>query len=350
MIDPIEIAGRKIGPGWPCFIIAEAGVNHNGSLELAKQLIDAAREAGADAVKFQTFHAEKVISPSAAKAAYQVETTGGAETQLEMVKRLELPPQVFRELHAYCGQRGILFLSTPFDEESADLLEELGMPAFKVASGEITNWPFLEHIASKGKPMIVSTGMSEMDEVKSAVEVMRRAGARQLVLLHCVSCYPAAAARANLRAMQTMAQHFEVPVGYSDHTLGIEVAMAAAALGACVLEKHLTLDRNLPGPDHRASLPPGEFSALVRAIRLVESALGDGRKRRMPEEEDTARVARRSLVAACALPAGTVLAEEHVAILRPGTGVPPAQRGQLFGRRALHDIAPGTVLTREMFA
>jgi N-acetylneuraminate synthase len=350
MQNLIEIAGRKIGPGQPCFVIAEAGVNHNGSLERAKQLIDAARDAGADAVKFQTFRAEKVVAPSAAKAAYQVETTGSAESQLEMVKKLELPPQVFRELNAYCGQRGILFLSTPFDYESADLLDDLGMPAFKVASGEITNGPFLEHLASKGKPMIVSTGMSELEEVRSAVETLRRAGARELALLHCVSNYPAQPASVNLRAMQTLRDTFAVPVGFSDHTLGTAIPLAAVALGACILEKHLTLDCNLPGPDHRASLEPEGFAAMVQGIRAVKSALGDGRKRRMPEEEDTARVARRSLVAACGLPAGTVLAEQHIAILRPGTGMPPAQRTQLIGRRVLHDIAPGTVLTLEMFA
>ena len=350
MLKPIAIAGRTIGPGAPCFVIAEAGVNHNGSLEQAKRLIDAAHAADADAVKFQTFRSEKVVSPAAAKAKYQVETTGESGPQLEMIRRLELPPEAFRELAAYCRGRGILFLSTPFDAESADLLDEVGVPAFKVASGEITNWPFLEHIARKGKPMIVSTGMSEMDEIKSAVEVVRRAGNSQLALLHCVSCYPAAPESVNLRAIQTMAEQFQVPVGFSDHTLGTEIALAAVALGACVLEKHLTLDRNLPGPDHRASLEPDDFTALVRGIRQVESALGDGRKRRMPEEEDTARAGRRSLVATCALPAGTVLEEKHIAILRPGTGLPPAQRAQLIGRRTLRDIEPGAVLTLEMFA
>lgn len=350
MLSPVTIAGRTIGPGAPCFVIAEAGVNHNGSLEMAKQLIDAAHAAGADAVKFQTFRSEKVVSPAAAKAKYQVETTGESGAQLEMIRRLELPAEAFRELAAYCRERGILFLSTPFDPESADLLDGVGVPAFKVASGEITNWPFLEHIARKGKPMIVSTGMSEMDEVKSALDVVRRAGNPQLVLLHCVSCYPTEPKSVNLRAIETMAEQFQVPVGFSDHTLGVEVALAAVALGACVLEKHLTLDRNLPGPDHHASLEPDDFRALVRGIRQVESALGDGRKRRMPEEEDTARAARRSLVAACALPAGTLLAENHIAILRPGTGLAPAQRAQLIGRRALRDIESGTVLTLEMFA
>ena len=350
MSASIQVADHTIGPGHPCFIIAEAGVNHNGSLELAKKLVDAAVRSGANAVKFQTFQSGKVVSPAAPKARYQVEATGDSDTQLEMAMRLELPPEGFAELAKHCRGLGILFLSTPFDPESADLLDALGVPAFKVASGEITNWPFLEHLARKGKPMIVSTGMSEMDEVSSAVEVIRRAGTSQLVLLHCVSCYPAAAANANLRAMQTMAQRFQVPVGFSDHTLGTEVALAAVALGACILEKHLTLDCNLPGPDHRASLPPDDFAALVRGIRLVESALGNGHKRRMPVEEEIARVARRSLVAACALPAGTLVAEQHIAILRPGTGMLPAQHAQLIGRRALHDIAAGTVLTLEMFA
>ena len=350
MLNAVTIAGRTIGPGAPCFVIAEAGVNHNGSPEQAKRLIDAAHAAGADAVKFQTFQAEKVVSPAAAKAKYQVETTGESGAQLEMVRRLELPPEAFRELATHCRKRGILFLSTPFDPESADLLDGVGVPAFKVASGEITNWPFLAHIARKGKPMILSTGMSDLDEVQAALGVVRGAGNTQLVLLHCVSCYPTAPESANLRAIETMAAQFQVPVGFSDHTLGVEIALAAVAVGACVLEKHLTLDRKLPGPDHRASLEPDEFAALVRGIRRVESSLGDGRKRRMPEEEDTARAARRSLVAACALPAGTVLEEGHIAILRPGTGLPPAQRAQLIGRRTLRDIEPGAVLTLEMFA
>ena len=350
MQSTIKIGEREVGAGRPCFVIAEAGVNHNGSLPLARQLVDAAKQAGADAVKFQTFQAERVVSPFAAKAAYQVETTGDAENQLEMVKKLELPPQVFRELHAYCGQRGILFLSTPFDDESADLLDGLGMLAFKVPSGEITNLPFLDHLARKGKPLIVSTGMSDLEEVRAAVETLGRAGNRELVLLHCVSSYPTSLTSVNLRAMQTLRETFSVPVGFSDHTLGTTIPLAAAALGACVIEKHLTLDCSFPGPDHRASLEPAEFTAMVEGIRAVEAALGDGQKRRMPEEENTAEVARRSLVAACAIPAGTVLRTEHIAILRPGTGLPPAMRSQLVGRRLRREVEAGTLFTLEMLA
>jgi len=350
MPSTIRIGERGIGAGQPCFVIAEAGVNHNGSLEMARRLVDAALTAGADAVKFQTFRAEKVASPVAPKAAYQAETTGADESQLEMVRKLELPPQAFRDLKSYCAQRGILFLSTPFDEESADLLDALGMAAFKVPSGEITNLPFLEYLARKGKPLIVSTGMSDLEEVGAAVGCLRRAGARELALLHCVSSYPAPPASINLRAMETLRQAFGVPVGFSDHTLGIAVPLAAVALGACVIEKHLTLDCNLPGPDHRASLDPGDFAAMVKGIRAVESALGDGQKRPAPEELNTAAVARRSLVAACAIPAGTVIRAEHIAILRPGTGLAPALRAQVIGRRAQRDIPAGTPLTLEMLA
>jgi N,N'-diacetyllegionaminate synthase len=350
MPTTIKIGERRIGAGEPCFVIAEAGVNHNGSLDLARRLVDAAVHAGADAVKFQTFRADKLISPAAPKAAYQVETTGTGESQLEMVRKLELPPQAFRELKSCCAQRGILFLSTPFDEESADLLDELGMAAFKVPSGEITNLPLLEHLARKRKPLIVSTGMCDLEEVRTAVECLRRAGARELALLHCVSSYPASAASINLRAMETLRETFAVPVGFSDHALGVDIPLAAVALGACIVEKHLTLDCQLPGPDHRASLEPGDFTAMVEGIRAVEAALGDGIKRPAPEERNTAEVARRSLVAACGIPAGTVLRAEHIAILRPGTGLPPAARPQVIGKRAARDIPAGALLTWEMLA
>ena len=249
MPNYIRIREREIGSAGPCFIIAEAGVNHNGSLDLARRLVDAAVAARADAVKFQTFRAEKVVSPVALKAEYQAQTTGSGESQLEMVKKLELPFESFRELKHHCEEKGILFLSTPFDEESADFLDSLGMSAFKIPSGEITNLPFLEHIARKRKPLILSTGMSELEEVRTAVETLRQAGARELVLLHCVSSYPARPASVNLRAMQTLCETFGVPVGFSDHTLGTAITLAAVALGACVIEKHLTLDCKLPGPD-----------------------------------------------------------------------------------------------------
>lgn len=344
---PIKIAGRLIGPRRPCFIIAEAGVNHNGDLALAKQLVDAAVTAGADAVKFQTFKAERLASASAPKAAYQLQTTDRSESQLEMLRRLELSEPAHRALMAYCQEWRILFLSSPFEEESADVLEQLGVCAFKIPSGELTNLPFLEHVARKGKPMIVSTGMSTLAEVEQAVQAIRQMKNSQVVLLHCVSDYPADPSDANLRAMQTMADAFKVPVGYSDHTPGIEVALAAVALGACVIEKHFTCDRTLPGPDHRASLEPDELRRLVQGIRMVESALGDGRKAPVPREANTAAVARKSLVAARDIPAGSLLTEESIAIKRPGTGLPPAMLPSLVGRKTLRDIPVDTLLTLE---
>ena len=345
----LEIAGRVIGPQQPCFLMAEAGVNHNGRVELAKRLIDAAAEAGADAVKFQTFRAEALASPSAPLAAYQRRAVGTAASQLDMIRQLELPPAAYRELQAHCRVRGILFLSTPFDEDSVNLLAELNVPAFKIASGEITNWPLLQRVARHGRPMIVSTGMSSLDEVQQAVSVIRAAGNDQVVLLHCVSQYPAPACEANLRALHTMRETFGLPVGYSDHTLGADVALAAVALGACILEKHITLDRDLPGPDHKASLVPEEWKRLVRGVRTVESALGHGRKEAAPSERDTAAVARRSLVAARDIAVGKRLTEELIAIRRPGTGLPPKMRSELVGRTAKGHIPAGSLLELEMF-
>ena len=344
----ITIGERRVGQGEPCFIIAEAGVNHNGSLDMARELVDIAVEARADAVKFQTFKPEKVCSPVAPKATYQLKTTDAEESQLEMGKKLELPFEAFRELHAYCKAKNILFLSTPFDYESADFLEELKVPAFKVPSGEITNLPFVEHIAYKGLPLIVSTGMATLEEVEKAVETIRATGNQQLVLLQCVSNYPAQPSSINLRAMRTMAEAFDVSTGYSDHTTGADIAIAAVALGACVIEKHFTISCELPGPDHRASLEPDGLAAMVRSIRNIEAALGDGRKQPVPEEMNTAAVARRSLVAACHIKGGTILREDLIAILRPGTGLPPAMRSQLVGQRARHDIEAGTLFTLDM--
>lgn len=344
----ITIGERKVGVGEPCFILAEAGVNHNGSLELARELVDIAVEARVDAIKFQTFKPEKVSSPLAPKATYQLETTDTEESQLEMGKKLELPFEAFRELQSYCNAKGMLFLSTPFDHESADFLDELMVPAFKIPSGEITNLPFVDHIARKGRPLIVSTGMSTLQEVATVVETIRATGNEQLAILHCVSNYPAQPSSINLRAMHTMAEEFGVAVGYSDHTIGIDIANAAVALGACIVEKHFTINRDLPGPDHRASLEPHELAAMVRSIRDIEAALGDGCKRPALEELNTAMVARRSLVAAHYIHAGTLLTEDMIAILRPGTGLCPAMRPQLLGQRARHDIQAGTLLTLDM--
>jgi N,N'-diacetyllegionaminate synthase len=346
----IDVPGRKPELDQPCFIIAEAGVNHNGSLETARRLIDAAVQAGADAVKFQTFKADRLVTSEAPKAKYQIHTTDATESQYEMLHRLELSFEAHCELMAYCQEKDILFLSSPFDEESADLLMKLEVAAFKIPSGELTNLPFLNYVARKGKPMIVSTGMAHLGEVEAAVHTIEEAGNQDLVLLHCVSNYPAEPADVNLRAMLTMATAFGVPIGYSDHTLGTEVALAAVAMGACVIEKHFTLDRNLPGPDHRSSLEPIELAAMVQGIRKVESALGHGRKEPVPNEAETTAVARKSLVAARDIPAGTKMTEELIAIKRPGTGLPPFMRPYLVGRTARTDIPAGTLLTLEMLA
>jgi N,N'-diacetyllegionaminate synthase len=348
MVTPVLIGQRTVGPGLPCLVIAEAGVNHNGSLDMALRLVDAAAEAGADIVKFQTFKSEEVVTPHAPKADYQLQNTGATESQLDMIRKLELPDDAFRTIQAHCRERDIAFLSTPFDHRSADLLEEMGVEAFKIPSGEITNHPFLSHVAHKGRPLIVSTGMSNLDEVAAALDVIYAAGNINLVLLHCVSNYPAAPASVNLRAMKTLEQRFNVPVGYSDHTEGISVPLGAAALGACIIEKHFTLDRNLPGPDHRASLEPPELAAMVHGIRDVQSALGDGVKRPVAEELSTAAVARRSLVAAHDLRAGTVLTESMVAIRRPGTGLPPSDLTRILGRQLKQDVAAGHLFTLEM--
>ena len=348
LVAAIDIGGRKVGSGHPCFVIAEAGVNHNGDLRLAKQLVEVAANAGADAVKFQTFQADRMASTIAPKAEYQLKTTDAAESQLAMLQRLQLSPEAHRELQSYSHKQGVLFISTPFDNQSVDLLDELGVPAFKIGSGDITNQPLLEYVARKGKPIILSTGMCYLSEVEEAVSVIRSAGNDQLILLHCVSNYPANPADVNLRVMDTMAAAFHVPVGYSDHTLGIEVALAAVAMGACTLEKHVTLSRALPGPDHRASSEPDEFAQLVKGIRTVESALGSGYKRPAPGEAEVAAAARRSLVAAKDIPAGCKLTEDMVAVKRPGSGLPPAMRLQIVGRCAKQDIPAGALITLEM--
>jgi N-acetylneuraminate synthase len=314
------------------FIIAEAGVNHNGSLELALQLIDAAKASGADAVKFQSFRADLLATRSAGKAPYQERTTEEAESQFEMLERLQLDATAHRRLADYCRQVGIQFLSSPFDAQSADLLAAMNVPFYKIPSGEITNLPFLEHVASKNRPIILSTGMSTLGEVEEAVHVLQAAGAKRLTLLHCVTEYPAPYAEVNLRAMQTLKAAFGLPVGSSDHTPGIEIAIAAVALGAEVIEKHFTLDRSLPGPDHRASLEPAELQQMVEAIRHVEAALGTGIKAPAPCELPNLPVARKSVVAARAMQSGHRLAADDLEIKRPGNGLAPKLLSTLIGR------------------
>lgn len=338
----LRIGDRQVGGGAPCFVIAEAGVNHNGDVALAERLIDAAADAGADAVKFQTFTPARLVSSSADKAAYQKETTGGG-SQKEMLEALALPQSAWAGLQEYARRRGILFFSTPFDEESADLLVELGVPALKIGSGELTNHLLLSHVAKAGVPVLLSTGMSTMDEVRAGVEVTRAQGA-PLALFHCVSSYPASAADCNLRAMARLREELLCPVGFSDHSLGDTVAIAAVAMGAELFEKHLTLDRAMTGPDHRASLEPAAFASLVRALRDVEAARGDGDKRPVPAEEDVRRVARRSLFWARAVKAGAVIVRADLEALRPATGLSPARARDVVGKRAARDIEAGVMV------
>lgn len=346
----VSIAGRSIGAGEPCFVIAEAGVNHNGALDMAIALVDAAHAAGADAVKFQTFVADALVSPAAEKAEYQKRDGTAGESQLEMIRRLELSFEAFQAIQRHAAAKGIIFLSTPFDDASVEWLVRLDVPAFKVGSGDVTNWPFLERLSRAGRPIILSTGMSTMDDVRAAIGVVRQSGPVPLALLHCVSSYPADPGDANLRAMATMAQAFDVPVGFSDHTLGVETSLGAVALGACIIEKHLTLDPSLPGPDHAASLAPDEFARLVAGIRVVERSLGDGIKRPRHSEAGTAAVARRSLVLTRNLPAGTILAADMIAIRRPGTGIAPAEHAAVVGRTLTQARQAGDVLTWDVLA
>jgi N,N'-diacetyllegionaminate synthase len=344
VVNLVEIGGRTVGHGAPCFVIGEAGVNHDGDPERALALVDAAAEAGVDAVKFQTFDASRLVAVDAPKARYQLDGTDPQESQRTMLARLELDAPAHRALVARCAERGVVFLSTPFDAQSADLLEELGVPAFKLASPDLTNLPLIEHVARKGRPLLLSTGMAELDEVREAVATALGAGAPGVVVLHCVSAYPADPREANLRAITTLAEALGLPVGWSDHTLGEETALAAVALGAAVLEKHLTLDRTLPGPDHAASLEPDELARLVRAVRVVEAALGDGVKRPAPSEAENRRVVRRSLAAAYDLDAGTVVEAPMLLALRPGTGISPARLHDVVGRRLARPVRGGALL------
>lgn len=340
----VRIADKIIGEGEPCFIIAEAGVNHNGDIELAKELIDAARNARVDAVKFQTFKAEKVVTQNAEKAEYQKETTEKG-SQYEMIKKLELTEEGFNDLANYAKKKNIVFLSSPFDKESVDLLDGINVPVFKVASGEITNFPLLTHIAKKGKPIILSTGMTTLGEVEEALNVIRSEGVKDIILLHCVSDYPAKMKDVNLRAMETLKHAFKLPVGFSDHTLGITVPIAAVTLGACVMEKHFTLDKNLSGPDHKASLEPDELKEMVQAIRDVEQALGDGIKRSTKNEDEVKRVVRRSIVARVDIPDGTIITGDMIEVKRPGTGIEPKYTKLVVGKKAKMNIKKDDLIT-----
>ena len=339
----VQIGKRLVGGDEPPMIIAEAGVNHDGSIERARQLVHAAAESGADAVKFQTFHADAIASATAAQAAYQQERAPSA-SQREMLRGLELPDDAWPVLRDDATSHGLLFLSTPFDVRSARLLADLGVEAFKVGSGDLTNLVLLRVLAAIGRPLLVSTGMATIAEVDAAVADLRAHGDPPLVLLHCTSAYPAAVSDANLRAIAVMRERYGVPIGYSDHTLGTGAAVLAATLGAAVIEKHLTLYQAAPGPDHAASLEPAGFVAMVHAVREAAAALGSGEKEPAAAELETRSVVRRSLVAARAVPAGHELTTEDLDALRPADGISPLRLDEVVGRRAARDLAPGQPL------
>lgn len=320
-------------------IIAEAGVNHNGDIQLAKKLIDVAALAGADLVKFQTFSADRLVTESAIKADYQAQATDEIESQHEMLRKLELTESMHRELLAHCSEKKIGFLSTGFDIESVNFLFELGQRLFKIPSGEITNLPYLQCIGNLRGKVILSTGMSNMEEIEAAISVLEDSGTpRDLItVLQCTTAYPVPMADVNLRAMLSIQERFKVDVGYSDHTLGIEVPIAAVALGAKVVEKHFTMDRTLPGPDHKASLEPLELESMIRGIRNVEEALGNGIKRLMPSEINNLHVARKSIVASQLIKSGSIFSEKNLTTKRPGTGVSPMEFAKFMGRIAERD-------------
>jgi len=339
---PVPLGDRDIGAG-PVFIIAEVGVNHDGSVDLAHRLVDAVGDSGADAVKFQTFEPAALASAGAATADYQ-RSAGAGDDQRAMLNRLALPRDAWAGLQSHATDRGLAFLSTPFDDESAALLDGLGVPAFKVGSGELTNVPFLERLARRGRPLLVSTGMADIVEVATALDAIGSAGDPPVALFHCVSSYPARLSDANLRAIETMRRAFGVPVGWSDHTPGIELPLAAVSLGASLIEKHITLNRALPGPDHLSSLEPRELAAMVAGIRSVEAALGSGAKVPVASERDIAVVARRSLYWRRSLDAGSTVTAADLTALRPGTGISPTRQWSLVGRETIRRVVAGAAV------
>ncbi|WP_253197229.1 N-acetylneuraminate synthase [Clostridium algidicarnis] len=331
------IEGMEFGYEKSCLIIAEAGVNHNGDINIAKELVDSAVKTGANAVKFQTFKAENLVTKKAPKADYQKETTGYGN-QYEMLKKLELSYDDHVLLKKYCADKGVMFISTPFDFESVDLLVKLDIPLYKVSSGDLTNIPLLKYIARLDKPMIVSTGMANLGEVELAIEAINKTGNDKIILLHCTSNYPTEYEDVNLNAMITLKNAFNLPIGYSDHTKGIEVPIAAVAMGAKVIEKHFTLDKEMDGPDHRASLNPKEFKQMVDSIRKIEKAFGDGIKRCNNNEESTKRVARKSIVAKVNIEKGQIISYENVTFKRPANGISPIFIEDLIGKKAVCNI------------
>lgn len=320
------------------YIIAEAGVNHNGNLDLAKRLVDKAKEAEANCIKFQTFVSSNLVSKNADKAEYQRLQTDTEESQLEMLRKLELSFEDFTELSKYCKAKEIEFVSTAFDLESIDFLNQLDIPFWKIPSGEITNLPYLIRIAEINKPIVMSTGMSTIIEVEDAIEVLNNNGATDITILHCTTEYPTPYGEVNLKAMKTLKERFNVNVGYSDHTKGIEIPIAAVAMGARVIEKHFTLDRNMEGPDHKASLEPDELKAMVDAIRNVERAMGDGEKKPSESEIKNIAIARKSIIAKTDIKKGDILTENNITIKRPGNGISPMRWFEVLGIKAIQDF------------
>jgi N,N'-diacetyllegionaminate synthase len=323
------------------FIIAEAGVNHNGKIELAYKLIDVAKEAGADAVKFQTFTADNSVTKSAKKAGYQNKTTDIKESQYEMIKKLELNEQQHKKLISYCKKKNIQFLSSPFDFASIELLNKLGLNTYKIPSGEIINLPYLRKVGEYNKKVIMSTGMADLGEIEDALNILINAGTKKekITVLHCNTEYPTPLEDVNLTAMNTIRDAFKINVGYSDHTLGIEIPIAAVAMGAKIIEKHFTIDRDMPGPDHKASLEPDELKAMVHAIRNIEKAIGNGIKKPSPSELKTKPIARKSIVAAKNIKKGEVFTEENITAKRPGNGISPMRWDEVSGRIAERDFS-----------
>lgn len=348
MIQPVKIGEYRVGPGAPCFIAAEAGVNHNGDIEKAHLLIEEAARAGANAIKFQSFITEDLVTPMADKALYQKATTGESGSQFEMLKKLELSFEQQAELKRHCDKAGILYLCTPYETKSADMLEKIGVAAIKIASTDANNIPFLRYLAPKKIPVILSTGMSMLGEIEQSVNELQKNGLKgQIVLLHCTSEYPAPIGEVNLRAIQTMQAAFKCPVGFSDHTEGIGACPWSVAAGACFVEKHFTLDRSLEGPDHRSSIEPHELQTLVQTIREVESALGDGIKRIMDSESRNKARMQKSIVTVKAMKAGDTIRFEDLTCKRPGTGIPPGWIDRIVGRRLSRDVPTGQILTMD---
>ncbi len=347
MIKKIKIENRIISDQSPVFIIAEAGVNHNGSLKLAKKLIDVAAEAKADAVKFQTFDPRTLVTKVSAKAEYQTRNIGD-ESHWQMLEKLKLPRQWHAELKAYAKKKGLIFLSTPFSVDDADFMYKLGIAAIKVGSTDTNNLPYLRHIAKWNLPIIISTGMSDLNEIKESVTALKKTGNSKLAIMHCTTNYPTPYEESNIRAMLTLKKEFGLLTGLSDHSMGIEVPLAAVALGAKIIEKHFTLDRNMPGPDHLASLEPNELKQMVTSIRNIEKALGTGKKTPFKSEQKIAEIARKSVVASRAIPTGKIITAQDIVLKRPGTGIKPKFWDKVLGKTAKKDIREEELIAWKM--